>query len=105
MAAAPRCALDEAGMRRQIERYRRLGRGARVVEHSRRHLSIELREDADVRLVSETAAIERECCPFFHVSWDRAARRLSFAVSSAEDEPALDAILFSLGLAVSPMPQ
>ena len=88
-------------MRRQVERYRQLGRGARVVEQSRRHLSVELREDADVRLVSETAAIERECCPFFDVSWDRAARRLSFAVSSAEDEPALDAILFSLGLAVS----
>jgi hypothetical protein len=38
------------------------------------------------------------------VSWDRASRRLSFAVSSADNEPALDAILFSLGLAVSTMP-
>ncbi|HEV2980737.1 MAG TPA: hypothetical protein VGX51_04850 [Solirubrobacteraceae bacterium] len=92
-------------MRRQVERYRRLGRGARVVERSRRHLSIELREGADLRLVAETAAIERECCPFFYVSWDRAARRLSFAVSSAEDEPALDAILFSLGLAESALPR
>ena len=91
-------------MHRQLERYRRLGRGARLIEHSRRHLSIELREDADVHLVAETAAIERECCPFFDVSWARAARRLSFAVSSAHDEPALDAILFSLGLAVSTTP-
>jgi hypothetical protein len=91
-------------MRRQLERYRRLGRGARVVEHSHSHLAIELREDADAHLVAETAAIERECCPFFDVSWDRAARRLSFTVSSADDAPALDAILFSLGLAVSTLP-
>jgi hypothetical protein len=88
-------------MRRQLERYRRLGRGARVVEHSHRRLCVELRADADVQLVAETAAIERECCPFFQLSWDRAARRLSFAVSRAEDEPALDAILFSLGIAVA----
>jgi hypothetical protein len=97
--------LDEDGMRRQCERYRELGRGARVIVYTPRHLSIELSEDADVQLVAETAAIERECCPFFDVSWDRVARRLSFAVSAAEDEPALDAILFSLGLAVSARPQ
>src|ERR1700751_5779666 len=61
-------------MHRQLERYRRLGRGTRLIEHSRRHLSIELREDADVHLVAETAAIEGECCPCFDVSWDGAAR-------------------------------
>jgi hypothetical protein len=86
-------------MRRQFERYRQLGRGARVIAYSPRHLSLELADNADARLVDEAAAIERECCPFFDVSWNRAARRLSFAVSSAENEPALDAILFSLGIA------
>jgi hypothetical protein len=104
VATAPICALDEAGIRRQLERYRRLGRGARVVEQSRRHLAIDLPEDADLRLVAETVSIEQECCPFFVLSWDRAARRLSFSVSGAQDDPALDAILFSLGLAVSTMP-
>jgi hypothetical protein len=88
-------------MRRQLERYRRLARGARVAEHSRRHLAIELAETIDTRLVAEAVAVERECCSFFTVNWDRATRRLSFSVAKAQDEPALDAILLSLGLAVS----
>lgn len=91
-------------MRRQLERYRRLGRGGRLVEHSPRRLTIDLREGTDLDLVAETVAIERECCSFFSVSWDPAGLRLSFSVASAEHEPALDAILFALGLATPTAP-
>jgi hypothetical protein len=91
-------------MRRQLDRYRRFGVGARVIERSRRRVVIALPQNADRELVSETVAIERECCPFFAVGWDRHARRLSFAVSRAADEPALEAILFALGLADSAAP-
>lgn len=72
-----------------------------MIERSRRRVVIALPEATDLKLVSETVAIERECCPFFAVSWDRNARHLAFAVSRIADEPALEAIVFSLGLADS----
>lgn len=35
---APSCALDESGLSQQLERYRRVGRGARMVDRTRRSL-------------------------------------------------------------------
>ncbi len=95
---APSCALDEAGLRLQLERYRRVGVGARVLEQTGRRLVVELDERADGGLVEETVAIERECCPFFSLDWEPSLRRLSVSVSHAEHEPALGAIAFALGL-------
>jgi hypothetical protein len=95
---APSCALDEAGLRLQLERYRSVGRGARVIEQSGRRLVVELDERTDCELVEEAVAIERECCPFFALDWQPAWRRLTVSVSQAEHEPALGAIAFALGL-------
>lgn len=95
---APSCALEEAGLARQRERYRSAGAGARVLERSRRRLVLELSERADARQVEELVAIERECCPFFELSWQPAQRRLAVAVSREAEEPALEAIAFALGL-------
>lgn len=61
---APSCALDEAGLRSQLERYRQAGRNARLIERTPRRLVAALAQDVDVELVAETVAIERECCPF-----------------------------------------
>jgi hypothetical protein len=98
MPVVPNCALDEQGMSRQLDRYRRIGLGARVLERSDRRLAVELHDGADRDLVAETVAVERECCSFVDVSWNRVARRLVFSVSRTEDEPALEAIVFSLAL-------
>jgi hypothetical protein len=95
---APSCALDEAGLRLQLERYRRAGQGARVLERSDRRLAVELGKGVDGELVREAVAIERECCPFFTLDWEPARRCLTVAVSQAEHEPALGAIAFALGL-------
>jgi arsenate reductase len=95
---APSCSLDEAGLRQQLERYRRAGEGARVIEQSRRRLVAELDERADGKLVEEAVAVERECCPFYSLDWEPLRRRLTVSVSHAEHEPALDAIVFALGL-------
>jgi hypothetical protein len=95
---APSCALDEAGLRSQLERYRRAGRGARMVERGPRRLVVDLHERVDAELVQEAVAIERECCPFFSLQWRPGRRRLTVSVSSVEHEPALDAIAFALGL-------
>jgi hypothetical protein len=98
LAMAPSCALDEVGLRRQLERYRQAGAGARVVRRTRRRLVVALDRQVDPELVAETIAIERECCPFFALSWEPDRRRLTVAVSEDEPEPALDAIAFALGV-------
>jgi hypothetical protein len=102
---APSCALDEAGVRLQLQRYRQAGLGARVVDRTRRSLVVDLDRHVDVQLVDETIAIERECCPFFSLDWEPKRRRLTVAVSQAEHEPALVAIVFALGLDVPAQPK
>jgi hypothetical protein len=95
---APACALDQAALRLQLERYRQAGRGACLIECTSRRLVVELDEDVVVELVEQAVAIERECCPFFTLNWDRDRRRLTISVSETEHEPALDAIAFALGI-------
>jgi hypothetical protein len=95
---APSCALDESGLRTQVERYGQAGRNARVIERTRRRLVADLDENVDAELVAQTIAVERECCPFFALTWEPDRRRLTVSVSQAEHEPALDAIAFALDL-------
>jgi hypothetical protein len=98
---APSCALDESGLRLQLERYRKIGRNARVIERTGRSLIAVLADDVDSELVAETIAVERGCCPFYGLAWEPARRQLTVSVSQAEHEPALDAIAFALDLRAS----
>jgi hypothetical protein len=98
---APSCALDEAELRSQLERYRQAGRNASLIERTPRSLVADLDEDVDAKLVAETVAIERECCPFFALTWEPDRRRLTISVSQAAHEPAIDAIAFALDLQAS----
>jgi hypothetical protein len=95
---APSCALDEVGLQRQLQLYSKAGKGARLVSRTRRSLVADLDAGVDVGLVGELIATERECCPFFELGWEPTARRLTVSVSSAEHEPALDAIAVALAL-------
>lgn len=95
---APVCALEESGLRLQLERYRQVGRDAFLIERTPRQLVAELGEDVDGELVEQAITVERACCPFFALSWDRDRRRLTVSVSQTEHEPALDAIAFALDL-------
>jgi hypothetical protein len=95
---APSCALDETGLRQQLERYRRAGRSARLLERTPRSLTIDFDRQVDVGLVEQTIAIERACCPFFDLRWEADVRRLTISVSRTEHQPALDAIAFALAL-------
>lgn len=101
---APSCALDETGLRLQLERYRHLGAGAHLVERARRRIVVDLDGRVDPELVTATIAVERRCCPFFSLGWEPDRRRLTVAVSEAEHEPALDAIAFALDL-TAPAPR
>jgi len=98
---APSCALDESGLRSQLERYRLAGRHARVIERTPRRLVADLDNSVDAELVTEAIAVERECCPFFVLTWEPDQRRLTVSASQAEHEPALDAISFALNLQAS----
>jgi hypothetical protein len=98
---APSCVLDESGLRSQLERYRQAGRNACLIERTPRRLVAELDRDVDAQLVAETVAVERECCPFFVLTWEPDRRRLTVSVSQATHEPALDAIAFALNLQAS----
>jgi hypothetical protein len=95
---APSCALDESGLRRQLERYRQIGTGARLIDRTHRSLVVDLDRRVERKLVEETIATERECCPFFGLGWEPNIRRLTISVSQAEHEPALEAIVFALAL-------
>jgi hypothetical protein len=95
---APSCSLDEAGLRAQRRRYRRVGAGAVVVERTKRRLSVELDEGVESDQLEELIATERACCPFFAIDWSPEARTLTVAVSRREDEPALEAVALALGL-------
>jgi hypothetical protein len=81
---APSCALDDAGLRLQLERYWQAGAGARLIDRTPRSLVVDLDEQVDTQLVDETIAIERLCCPFFTLEWELERRRLTVAVSQAE---------------------
>jgi hypothetical protein len=98
---APSCALDESGLRSQLERYRQAGRNARVIERTPRRLVAELDQDVDGELVEEAIGVERECCPFFLLTWEPDRRRLTVSVSQTAHEPALDAIAFALNVQAS----
>jgi hypothetical protein len=95
---APSCALDEAGLRRQLQRYRQAGRGATLVARTARSLTVDLDHRVEVGLVEDAIATERECCPFFDLRWEPDIRRLAISVSQTEHQPALDAIAFALAL-------
>ncbi len=95
---APGCALDESGLRSQLERYRQAGRNARLIERTPRRLVADLDESVDAELLAEAIAIERECCPFFLLDWEPGRRRLTVSVSEAAHEPTLDAIAFALDI-------
>jgi hypothetical protein len=95
---APSCALDEAGLVSQLERYRQIGVGAHLVDRIPSRAVLDLDGGVDLQLVGEAIAIERECCPFFDLSWVPERRRLTIAVSRPDQEPAIEAILFALNL-------
>jgi hypothetical protein len=104
---APSCALDESGIRSQLERYRLAGRGARLLELTGQQVTVQLDERIDRKVIERAIEVEGECCPFFAIDWRAEQRRLVISVGRSEHEPALEAIVFALGLDTSaerPMP-
>ena len=90
------CHLDLAGLRDQADRYRRLGATATHIERRAGTLSATFGDRLDDRLLNETIAVERACCPFFDFHYHAGDRRLSITVKQLEQRPALDALHYAL---------
>jgi hypothetical protein len=93
------CSLEAPELSAQRERYRLLGAGVRMIERDRRRLVIRPNDEVSDVVIEELVAVERGCCPFFELDWNPGQRRLRVAVSTADHEPALDAIAYALGFA------
>ncbi len=92
------CTLDKSSLRAQLARYRAAGEGAIPLERTPRRLVIRVGGQAADEDIAEMIGIERGCCPFFTLEWAAHERVLAISVARAEEEPALDAIAFALGL-------
>ena len=84
-------------MARQGARYARLAGDVEGASRSPRRLEVSFAEGYDAALLDEAIAIERECCPFFAIQFDHAARRLVIELPEGEDTLLLDGITSALG--------
>jgi hypothetical protein len=73
------CALDDAALAEQLDRFRRIGEHALWVRRLPGELTVVLEADLDDELLTETLAVERGCCPFFALIWDERTRQLTIA--------------------------
>lgn len=94
----PSCSLSDTEVREQLGRYRAAGRGAEVIEWTGRTRGIRVSGSVPESLVARLVQVERGCCPFFALAWDRRSRRLTISVPTADREPALEAISRALGV-------
>jgi hypothetical protein len=89
------CRLDTAGLRAQVDRYRRLGKAATGVDRHDGTLVATFGAELDPGLLEETISVERGCCPFFDFDYRPAGRRLVITVHEPDQEPALDALHYA----------
>jgi hypothetical protein len=92
------CSLDGAGWSVQRARYAAAGEGATVIERDRQRIVVHVGERVSDTLLDELVTIEGSCCPFFELNWLPQRRQLAASVVRPEDEPALEALIYALGL-------
>jgi hypothetical protein len=90
------CRLDLDGLRAQQDRYRQIGEHIERLERRPGRLDVWLDPAADPRLVEATVEVERGCCPFYAIDFNRGERRLSLSIGEPAQDPALDAIRYAL---------
>jgi hypothetical protein len=92
MQIPPSCRLDAAGMREQRARYANLAGSVTSYRRKADVLEIEFDDGLQIDMLEQLIAVERECCPFFRLSFDREGKRLRVTVDDPEMLPALEAI-------------
>jgi len=92
VARIPSCALDGAGRREQLGRYRRLASAVTGLDRAAERLIVEFDEHLDGDLLERTLEVERECCPFFVFRFSGVERRLEIRVREREQLAALEVL-------------
>jgi len=95
------CGLGAEELEAQRGRYRRLGATVEAVERNRGSLVVRFGHGLDRYLLDETVGVERGCCPFFTFDFSAADGVLRIGVERTDQEPALDALAFALGVGAS----
>jgi hypothetical protein len=86
------CALDPSQLQAQLERYRSLARHVIEVRRADGELSAEFGADVPERLLAEALEVERGCCSFLDIAYERKRRRLTIATEDRAHEGVLAAI-------------
>ena len=103
---APRLRARRRSLVAQLDRYRRLETTAISITHRELQLVVRFDVDADLELLRETIAIERQCGSFFTLDYDASDRRLSITVDNPDRLDALRALLSALrGSGIAPAPR
>jgi hypothetical protein len=92
------CRLDERRLETQLGRYGALAAHVSVSRREPQRVTVEFGAGADIELLRETVAVERECCSLFEIHLDERARTLAVGVTEPAMVPSLDAIAHSLGV-------
>src|SRR2546421_10370026 len=82
--AASSCSLTNLEMGEQLGRYRVAGAGAEIFRSDQRLLVVRIANTVPDSVIDQLVEIERACCPFFDLRWDRTSRWLAISVSASE---------------------
>jgi len=85
----PSCSLGEVELRDQLGRYRAAGEGAALIEWARQRRVIRVSRTVPEPLVERLIEVERSCCPFLELRWDRTSRYLTISVSTDDQVPTI----------------
>jgi hypothetical protein len=90
------CTLEPAQLHDQLERYRQLSRHTIGLQHEPGELVAQFSEDVPAGLVEQTLELERDCCSFLSIAYDRLNRRLTITTDAADRDATLAALFSAL---------
>jgi hypothetical protein len=99
-ALVPTCSLSPEGARVQRARYANAAASVVDIHREADRLEVCFSPSVDEQVLAELIETERNCCPFFEMSYDAARRALTVGVADPSQEPALDAVALGFGASV-----
>ena len=94
----PSCSLSDVERKEQLHRYRAAGEGSELIESATRRRVVRVSSSVAEALTGRLNHVEQSCCRFLEMSWNQVSRCLTISVPTDDQEPALDAIGYSLGV-------
>ena len=98
----PECTLTDATAGPQLSRYRRLAAHVTRIERDTGEVRVEFDERVPEAVLGHTLSVERGCCSFFELAYDRAVRQLRITVANIAHDSRLDPLAALLTPAAGP---